>query len=324
MDEMASAIDAVMDGQCDDGEIALLLTALSEKGETVEEIAGAAASLRRHMRVIHTQRTGLIDTCGTGGDASGTFNISTAAAIVVAAAGLPVAKHGNRSITSRSGSADVLAALGVNIEADVETVEACLDKFGIGFCFAPLLHPSMQRVAQVRKRLGVPTIFNLLGPLANPARARYQLLGVGKKELQPLLARALLLLGIERAIVVRGDDGLDEVTIAGTTTVIEIAAGKLSEFEWTPEDFGLERASIERLRVNGPAESAEVIRSVLRGDRGPARDIVVLNAAAALWTARSNTAPRAAAELAAEAIDSRAASVLLSRLAAESNVRAAR
>ena len=314
MDEMSATIDAVMSGNSTDAEVAMLLTALRAKGETVEEIAGAAAALRRHMTPIRTSRRGVLDTCGTGGDGSGTFNISTAAALVAAAAGQPVAKHGNRSVTSRSGSADVLAALGVNVEADVATVERCLDELGICFCFAPLLHPSMQRVSAVRKRLGVPTIFNLIGPLTNPAQAAYQLLGVGRAELQPLLADALRLLGTQRAVVVRGDDGLDEVTLTGPTSVIEIAEGNLRTFRWTPEDFGLRSGGVDALRVAGPAESADMIRSVLRGDRGPARDIVVLNAGAALWTAQTSRSPTDCAKLAADAIDHGRAQSLLEKL----------
>ena len=189
-----------------------MLTSLRAKGETVAEVAGAAAALRQHMTPIRTRRSGVLDTCGTGGDGSGTFNISTAAALVTAAAGVPVAKHGNRAITSRTGSADVLAALGVNIEVEVAHVEQCLDELGICFCFAPLLHQSMKQVGPVRKQLGVPTLFNLLGPLSNPARAQFHLLGVGRAELRPLLAEALALLGVERALVVHGEDGLDEVT----------------------------------------------------------------------------------------------------------------
>lgn len=315
MDEMAAAIDAVVSGQCSDGEIGILLTALRAKGETCQEVAGAAAALRRNMTPIRTTRVGVIDTCGTGGDGSGTFNISTAAALVVAAAGVPVAKHGNRSITSRTGSADALAALGVNIDASVERVEQCLDQLGICFCFAPLLHPSMKRVAEVRKKLGVPTIFNLLGPLSNPAGAPFQVLGVGRAELRPLLAEALQLLGTQHSLVVQGEDGLDEVTLAGPTRVTEVTPAGLRNFTWTPSDFGLAPANLDALKVDGPQQSAEMIREVLRGSAGPARDIVLLNAAAALWTAGQAGTPGACVELAARAIDLGAASDLLKRLA---------
>jgi len=232
MDAMAAAMGQIMDGACDQQQIARLLAALHKKGETVAEVAGAAAAMRRRMTPICSSRHDLIDTCGTGGDGSRTFNISTAAALVTAAAGAPVAKHGNRAATSRSGSADVLAALGVNIDADVPRVEACLDELGICFCFAPLLHAAMRHVAAVRKQLGTPTIFNILGPLVNPASAPFQLLGVGRPPLQSLLAEALLLLGVRRAILVHGADGLDEVTLGGTTEVIEAAEGRLLRFQW--------------------------------------------------------------------------------------------
>src|SRR5262245_43141872 len=221
LDEMSAAIDAVMEGRCAAEQIGLLLTGLRLKGETVEEVAGAALAMRRHMTPIRSSREGIVDTCGTGGDRSATFNISTAAALVTAAAGVPVAKHGNRRVTSRTGSADVLQQLGVNIEASVGVVEKCLDELGICFCFAPLLHPAMKQVAEVRRQLGVPTIFNLLGPLTNPASAPFQVIGVGRPELRALLAEALDMLGTRRAIVVRGDDGLDEVTLAGPTQVCE-------------------------------------------------------------------------------------------------------
>lgn len=315
MAEMAEAIGAIVRGDCDTGEIASLLVGLKAKGETVEEIAGAALALRRQMTPIRSRRTGLLDTCGTGGDGSSTFNISTAAAIVTAAAGVPVAKHGNRSFTSRTGSADALAALGVNIEATVPQVERCLDELGLCFCFAPLLHQSMKNVSAVRKQLGVPTIFNLLGPLSNPAGAPHQVLGVGRPELRPQLAAALNLLGTTRSVVVRGDDGIDEVSLAGPTQVTLVENGQLTELTWTPEDFGLPRADRANMLVDGPEASATMIRQILDGRPGPSRDIVVLNSAAALWTAGKSHDLKTCANLAAQAIDSRAASELLSQLA---------
>ncbi len=319
MDEMASVIDAVMSGDVSEPEIALMLTALHAKGETVSEVAGAATALRKHATRIHTRRETFIDTCGTGGDGSRTFNISTAAALVTAAAELPVAKHGNRAATSRTGSADVLAALGVNIEATPRQVEACLDQLGIGFCFAPLLHPAMRAVSKVRKELGFRTIFNLLGPLSNPAGAPLQLLGVGKAELRPLMAEALKLLGIRRALVVHGADGLDELTLAAPTEVTEVTAASLREFTWKPGDFGLQESGLEKLVVDGPEASAAMIREVLSGAGGPGRDIVVMNAAAALWIANPERSPRDCAVRAAGAIDSAAARELLTNLAALSN-----
>lgn len=318
-DEMASVIDEIMQGRWSDEQVGLLLTALRAKGETIEEIAGAATAMRRHMTPIRTSAPAVLDTCGTGGDGSQTFNISTAAALVAAAAGVKVAKHGNRGVTSRSGSANVLAELGMNLEAERETVEACLDEVGICFCFAPRLHPAMKHVAAVRQKLGVPTIFNILGPLANPAGAPFQLLGVGRPELRTVLARVLQRLGTQRALVVNGADGLDEVTLADVTYVSHVTPGEITELQWTPEDFGVPRGSLEPLRVESPAQSAAVIRKVLSGSTGAPRDIVLLNAAAALVAAGKADGPLAAAELAAAAIDSGAASHLLARLVERTN-----
>ncbi|MCE5302712.1 MAG: anthranilate phosphoribosyltransferase [Planctomycetaceae bacterium] len=314
MSDMAEVVGRIMDGQVEEPVIARFLTALHRKGETVDEVSGAALAMRRRMTPIHSTRPNLIDTCGTGGDGSKTFNISTAAALVVAAAGVPVAKHGNRAATSRSGSADVLAQLGLRLEADVARVESCLDELGICFCFAPLLHTAMRHVAPVRQKLGVPTVFNLLGPLANPASAPFQLLGVGRSELQPLLAESLLRLGTRRALVVHGSDGLDEVTLGGPTDVIEVTDGHRRSFRWQPADFGLPTASRDMMVVHGPAESAEVIRGILTGCGGPARDIVVANAAAALWTAGRVAELAEGVSLACEAIDTGAAQELLVRL----------
>jgi anthranilate phosphoribosyltransferase len=287
---------------------------LSQKGETVEEIAGAAAAMRQHMTPIRHNKLGVIDTCGPGGHSSGTFNISTAAALVTAAAGVPVAKHGNRSVTSKTGSADALAALGVNIAAPVPVVEKCLDEIGVCFCFAPSLHSAMKHVAPVRKALPFRTIFNLLGPLCNPASAPYQLLGVGKPELRPLLAQALALLGTQRTLVVYGEDGIGEVSLAGPTQVTEVSAAGLHEFTWSPENFGLARQAREALLVDTPQQSAELIRRVLAGEPGPPRDIVLLNAAAALWTAGHAPDLRVCTEHAAAAIDSGEARTLLNQL----------
>ena len=315
MQEMADVVDAIMQGSWADDEIVAFLKGLSEKGETVPEVAGAATAMRRHMTHIRSRRAGLIDTCGTGGDASGTFNISTAAAIVTAAAGVPVAKHGNRSITSRTGSADVLAELGVNIEASVPVVERCLDELGICFCFAPQLHPSMRHVAAARKKFGSPSIFNLLGPLCNPASAPFQLLGVGKPKLRRMLASALQLLGTEHAMVVTGEDGLDEVTLSGATHVVEIRGDSVQETQWHPESFGLQVAGKQSMLVTDPAESARMIQAILDGVAGPARDIVVMNAAAALWTAGVGETLPNCAQQAGQSIDSGQAKELLSQLA---------
>jgi anthranilate phosphoribosyltransferase len=324
-DEMSAAIDAIMRGLWTDDQIGLLLTALAAKGETVDEIAGAARAMRRHMTPIRSRHAEVLDTCGTGGGDSAMFNVSTTAALVAAAAGVPVAKHGNRGITSRSGSADVLAELGVNINATVAQVEACLDELGLCFCFAPLMHPSMKHVAAARKKLGIRTIFNILGPLVNPAGACYQLLGAGRPELQPLLAGAIAQLGTKRTLVVSGDDGLGDVTLSGTTHVTEVVAAggplaaKVRSFTWQPTDFGIARSRLDSLQVNGPAGSAAIIRKLLSGEPGPARDIVVLNAAAGLIVANKTAEPKAAAAMAASAIDSGAAVDLLARLVARSH-----
>jgi anthranilate phosphoribosyltransferase len=225
-----------------------------------------------------------------------------------------VAKHGNRSITSKSGSADVLRQLGVNVEANLDQVQRCLDDLGICFCYAPLMHPAMQHVSAVRRRLGVPTIFNLLGPLCNPAQAAYQLLGVGRPELQGLLAAALGRLGTEHAVVVSGSDGLDEVTLAGATNATEVTGSRMRDMRWEPADFGIRPQPLDELRVSGPEASAAMIREVLSGKTGPARDIVLINSAAALWTARPERSLAQSVGLAQSAIDSGAAQQLLAEL----------
>ncbi len=332
--EMSAAIDAIMRGAWSEEQIALLLTGLAAKGETVDEVAGAAAAMRRHMTPIKSRHAELLDTCGTGGGGSNLFNISTTAAIVAAAAGVPVAKHGNRSITSKSGSADVLAELGVNVHATVAQVEACLNELGLCFCFAPRMHPAMKHVAAVRKRLGIRTIFNILGPLVNPAGACFQLLGAGRPELRPLLAGAMAKLGTRRTMVVSGEDGLGDVTLVGKTYVTEViaavgppvstpagepAVSSMREFVWSPEDFGIERSTLDSLVVDGSWASAKMIRAILAGERGPAHDIVRINAGAALWLVGRSGSPREAAQRAGEAIDDGSAQRLLGRLIAQSH-----
>ncbi len=319
LDEMSGAMDSIMRGEWSEDEMGLFLTALAAKGETEDEVAGAAMAMRRHMTPIRSRHPAILDTCGTGGGGSKLFNVSTTAAIVAAAAGVPVAKHGNRSITSCSGSADVLAELGVNINASVPQVEACLDELGLCFCFAPLMHPSMRHVAAVRKKLGIRTIFNVLGPLVNPAGACYQLLGAGRPELRPLLAGAMARLGTSRTLVVSGEDGLGDVTLAGTTQVTEVSNDGTREFTWQPEDFGIRRQQLAGLAVDTPADSAAMIRRILAGEPGPARDIVVLNAAAGLVAAKWTADPKAATSLAMAAIDGGAARDLLERLATRSH-----
>jgi anthranilate phosphoribosyltransferase len=306
----------ILDGGCGEVETAALLVALHTKGETADELAAAAAVLREYCLPLAAGRADVLDTCGTGGDGSCTFNISTATALVAAGAGVPVVKHGNRAMSSRSGSADVLAALGVRVELDMQAARRCLDRAGMTFCLAPLFHPRMQHVTEVRRRLGVPTIFNCLGPLANPASAAYQLLGVGRAEWLDRLAAALALLGTRRALLVCGRDGLDEVSLSGPTLVREVQGNTVSAAEWTPDDFGLAPCRLEELRVEGPEESAAVIRGVLRGQEGPARRIVLANAAAALLAAeKASSLPEGVAK-AAQAIDSGRALGVLNDLVA--------
>ncbi|MFL2864479.1 MAG: anthranilate phosphoribosyltransferase [Pirellulaceae bacterium] len=306
-EEMAAAIDLVMQGRCEEEKIRSLLLALATKGEAVEEIAGAATAMRAHMTPLESTRQDLVDTCGTGGDGSGTFNISTAAALVAAGAGIAVAKHGNRKITSKTGSADVLVELGINIEAPIEVMQNALNEVGICFCFAPLFHPAMRHVGPVRKSIEVPTIFNLLGPLCNPARAPYQVLGVGKPALRSRLSQALSLLDIKKAYVVCGSDGLDEITLAGNTDVTEVTPGSTTDTQWQPSMFGLAPAKLTGMEANNPEESATKIRAILHGETGPGRDIVVINAAAAISLAKPELSLADCTAAAQQSIDDGAA-----------------
>lgn len=318
-DQMQQAIVWMLAGRAEDAEIGRLLLALRAKGESVSEMLGAARGLRMMMTPIRTKHQELLDTCGTGGDGSGTFNISTATAIVTAACGVPTAKHGNRKITSSTGSADVLSALGVGVEADRKCVERCLDELGLCFCFAPLLHPAMKHVGQVRRQLGVPTLFNYLGPLCNPAGASHQVLGTGREDLQAKLAATLVQLPIQAAIVVRGADGMDEVSLAAETSVLHIQYGMTTQLYWDHKSFGLPKIRNDDLLVDGPEQSAQVIKSILQGNLGPARDIVVANAAAGLWVSNRTHSLIDASKQAQLAIDSGKALQLLDRLAAVSN-----
>jgi anthranilate phosphoribosyltransferase len=308
---MCELMHGLIGGGCDETATASLLIALNMKGETADELATAAAVMREYMTPFHTGRADHLDTCGTGGDGTGTFNISTATALVAAGAGVPVVKHGNRAASSRSGSADVLAALGVSVAGDAACARRCLDRVGMAFCFAPHFHPALQRVAAVRKRLGVRTMFNLLGPLANPAHAPYQLLGVGRAENLDRMAGAIARLGTRRALLVCGRDGLDEVSLSGPTLGREVRDGAITAFEWTPADFGLEPCRLEELRADGPEESASVIRDVLAGKEGAALRVVLANAAAALLAAERVTTLGDGVKRAAAAVaDGRAALVL--------------
>ena len=322
-DEASQAMAAIMAGTAAPAQIAGLLVGLSMKGERPAELVGLAKAMRDHAVAVPTGNAPVFDTCGTGGDRSGTFNISTAAALVVAACGTRVAKHGNRSVSSRCGSADVLEALGVNITASPDVVAQCLADVGIAFFFARTFHPAMRHAAQVRGDLGVRTAFNLLGPLTNPARPSRQIVGVPRPELTELLARSLSLLGSERAWVVHGADGLDELSTTGYTKVSECRGGSVQTFYVHPADFGLPKATPESLKGGDAATNAEIVRQVLAGTRGPARDVVLLNAGAALFIAGSAATVRDGIAKAAAAIDSGAAATLLERFAELSHAPAA-
>ncbi len=283
----AAVFRDLLAGRVDDSLASALLIALRIKGESATEIATAALALREQMIRLVPISGPVVDTCGTGGDDLGTFNISTAASFVVAGAGIPVVKHGNRAVSSLSGSADVFRELGVPIDSGVEWAQRCLDRVGYAFCFAPHFHPGMAHLANLRRKLGIRTIFNLLGPLANPAGADYQLIGVGDADLLDTLAGAIAELGIRRAILVSGFDGLDEVTLAAPTMVRIIEGNRVHSDEWDASDFGLDAVALSDLRAGGATESAAIIRGVLEGADGPARRIVLANAAAALFTAEA-------------------------------------
>lgn len=310
--EAEAAFDIIMSGDATPSQMGGFLMALRVRGETVAEIAGAARIMRAKALRIDAP-PGTIDTCGTGGDASGTFNISTAAALVVAGCGVPVAKHGNRALSSHSGSADVLTALGVNIDADLSVVRACLWEAGLGFLMAPRHHSATRHVAPTRVELGTRTIFNLLGPLSNPAGARRQLAGVFAPEWVRPMAEVLGRLGGERAWVVHGD-GLDELTTTGPTTVASLEGGKVETFEITPSDAGLPPARLDELRGGEPAHNARLMRTVLAGAGGALRDVVLLNSAAALLVAGRAANLAEGAQLAARAIDSGSAARVLDEL----------
>jgi len=315
--EAAGAFDAMMSGNATPAQMGGFLLALRVRGETVSEITGAARAMRAKALSIEAP-PGAIDTCGTGGDGSGSFNISTATALVAAGASVPVAKHGNRNLSSKSGSADVLAALGVNIDADMALVRRAIWEAKIGFLMAPRHHLAMRHVGPTRVELGTRTIFNLLGPLSNPAGARRQLIGVFAPEWTRPLAEVLGKLGCEHAWVVHGE-GMDELTTAGTSVVAELKEGTVRSFELKPEELGLPRVSREALRGSDPAGNAALMRGLLAGERGPLRDIVLLNAGAALVVAGKAASLRDGMELAAAAIDQGRAQTALDRLVAITN-----
>jgi anthranilate phosphoribosyltransferase len=316
-----AAFDVIMSGNATPSQMGALLMALRVRGETVDEITGAARIMRAKALMIDAP-PGTIDTVGTGGDGSGSFNISTASALVVAGCGVPVAKHGNRAFSSKSGAADVLTALGVNIDCDMAIVRRCLWEIGICFLMAPRHHSATRHVAPTRVELGTRTIFNLLGPLSNPAGTRRQLVGVFAPEWVVPMAEVLGRLGAEHAWVVHGS-GMDELTTAGTTTVAEFKDGKVVEFEVEPEEAGVKPATIDQLKGGEPAHNAALMRDLLGGSHGPLRDIVLLNSAAALLIAGRVDTLRAGAEKAAQAIDSGAARLVLEKLIAATNGNAA-
>ncbi|HTZ83808.1 MAG TPA: anthranilate phosphoribosyltransferase [Candidatus Acidoferrales bacterium] len=341
--EARDVMAEVLTGKCTDAQIAAMLIALRIKGETVEEIVGFAEAIRAAAAPLPIERNGeslavtgtgrdalaedpgsdpLIDTSGTGGDARGTFNISTATALVVAGAGVRVAKHGNRSISSKCGSADVVEALGVNIQLTPEEAARCLREVGICFLYAPNLHPAMKQVQGIRRELRMRTMFNLLGPLTNPARANGQVVGVYSLELVEKLAEALSMLGLRRALVVHGLDGLDEITITGTTRIAEAREGSVRSYEIDPEEFGLKRGTLQDISGGDAAQNAAIIREVLSGKRSSCRDVVVLNAAAALVAAGNADHIGGAVPIAERSIDSGAASGKLAALIGFSSGRA--
>ncbi len=312
-------MDQIMTGEATPLQVAAFLTALRMKGETVEEITGAARVMREKAHRVNVGSKAVLDTCGTGGDQKGTFNISTTSAFVVAGAGIPVAKHGNRSVSSLSGSADVLGALGVKVDAPKERVEQCIAKIGIGFLFAPLLHEAMKYAVQPRRDIGIRTIFNLLGPLTNPARASYQLIGIYSGEIVAPIAHVLKNLGSARAMVVHGLEGLDEISLCGPTQVAELRDGTVNEYILEPEQMGFVRCRLEELHGGNPQESAVIVQRVLHGDAGPARNVVLFNSGAALYVSGSAATLPDGIRLAAESIDSGKARQKLDQLVEMTN-----
>lgn len=312
--EMVEAFDLIMSGEATSAQIGAFITALRMKGETVDEIAGGAESMRRHAIFIDSGGLPVVDTCGTGGDACDTFNVSTTAAFVVAGAGVPVAKHGNRAISSKCGSADLLAELGVNIDVMPEVVEDCIREAGIGFLFAPRLHPAMKYAMGPRKELGIRTIFNMLGPLTNPAGAKGQILGVFSPELTELFADVLRLLGSKRAMVVHGKDGMDEITSTARTRISELADGRVTTYEFDPMELMLDYSAPEDLAGGDTAYNASVTRDILGGKAGPCRDIVCLNAAGGIVAGGKAANMTEAFKKAGESIDSGKAQAALEGL----------
>ena len=332
--EMVDVMDQIMGGGATPAQIGSFITALRMKGETIAEITGAARVMRAHATPIQVGSTvdidrddinidqeTIVDTCGTGGSGTRSFNISTTVAFVVAACGVKVAKHGNRSISSACGSADVLEALGVNLDVTPDQVAGCIEHVGVGFLFAPALHGAMKHAIGPRKEIGIRTIFNILGPLTNPAGADRQVLGVFKEELVEPLAGVLQKLGCQHGFVVHGSDGMDEITLTGSTKVAEISDGKVSSYTITPEQFGMQRCALADLQGGDVAANADIVRAVLSGSPGPKRDIVLLNSAYALVAAGVCTDPQAGIERAVQAIDSGEAMICLKSLAEQTQIK---
>lgn len=311
--ESEDLMNCIMHGELTHSQTAAILAALRSKGETVEEITGFARAMRMNAARVNPRKNRLVDTCGTGGDGTHTFNISTAVAIIASSLGIPVAKHGNRAVSSKCGSADVLEELGISIDLPPASVAALIDEIGIGFLFAPNHHPSMKHAAQVRRELGVRTIFNILGPLANPLGVKRQLIGVFKPELTEMVAKVLKALGSVRVYAVHGRDGTDEVSITSETVISVLENGSIRTFTFTPEEAGFKRAKLEMIKGGSSSKNASLIESILRGERGPHRDVVVLNCAFAALVAEKVDSIIDGVRLAAEAIDSKEALKQLER-----------
>lgn len=306
-DQMQKVFEEIMTGKIDTLKIISFLTALNKKGESVEEITAAVSVMRKYVTRIHTDSQVVLDTCGTGGDKKGTFNVSTVVAFVASGCGITVAKHGNRSVSSCCGSADILEAVGININISKEKIEECLNDIGIAFLFAPNLHPAMKYAMPARKQIGAKTIFNILGPLTNPAGATHQLVGVYDRRWTEILAKVLANLGTVHALVVHGKDGLDEITTTASTLISEEYKGKLSNYEITPEDFGFKRVRLDDLKGGSVSDNVKILWDILNGKLGPSRDIVVLNAAVAIYTADKAKSIKEGINLASESIDSKGA-----------------
>lgn len=317
--ETIEVMNQIMTGEATPLQVASFLTALRMKGETMPEITGAARVMREKVHRVKVKADPVLDVVGTGGDQKGTINISTASAFVVAGAGITVAKHGNRSVSSKSGSADVLAVLGVKIDASKERVEECLEKIGIGFLFAPLLHEAMKYAVQPRREIGIRTVFNLLGPLTNPAGATHQLTGIYDGGLTELITQVLRNLGTVRAMVVHGMEGLDEISVCGPTKISELRDGQIRNYTLTPEEVGLKRCRLEEIQGGNPEQCADALRAVLRGEKGAKRDVVLLNSGAALYVSGAAGSVAEGIRLAAEVIDSGKAQAKLEQLVRMTN-----